>query len=88
MILDHIRAKIPIWLPKGRNELSGNQCIWDWMKYNIRAHTIQYSKIIARETEKRKRKSLQDEYFKAKHIFETDPKIKLKICSNCFMKKK
>ena len=42
------------------------------MKYNIRAHTIQYSKREARERKERE-KSLQEEYPKAKHIFETDP---------------
>ena len=70
--INDIAAKIPIWLAEGRNELSDNRTIWDWMKYNIRAHTIQYSKRKARERNERE-KSLQEEYAKAKHIFETDP---------------
>lgn len=69
--INDIAEKIPIWLAEGRNELSDSRSIWDWMKYNIRAHTIQYSKRRARERNERE-KSLQEEYVKAKHIFETD----------------
>ena len=72
--INDISAKIPIWLAEGHNELSDNRSIWDWMKYIqcIRAHTIQYSKRKVRERNKRE-KSIQEEYTKAKHIFETDP---------------
>jgi len=44
---DYIRdvtAKTPIWLTEGQNELTDNRSIWDWTKYNIRAHAIQHSK--------------------------------------------
>ena len=40
---DYIRevtAKIPIWLTEGRNELTDNRSIWDWIKYDIRVHAI------------------------------------------------
>lgn len=47
--VNDITEKIPIWLPEGRKELSDSQSIWDWLKYNIRAHTIQLSKRRARE---------------------------------------
>ena len=40
--IDDIAEKIPVWLAEGRNELSDNRNIWDWMKYNKRAHAIQY----------------------------------------------
>ena len=53
-------------------ELSDSRSIWDWLKYNIRAHTIRYSKRKARERNEREQK-LEEEYAKAKHIFETDP---------------
>ena len=85
--INDITAKIPIWLAEGRNALSDNQSIWDWIKYNIRAYTFHYSKRISREKNERE-KGLKREYAKAKHIFEIDPKIKLKICWNYFMKKK
>ena len=52
--INDIAAKIPIWLAEGRNELSDNRGIWDWMKYNIRAHKIQYSKKHGKETKDKK----------------------------------
>lgn len=42
------------------------------MKYNIRVHTIQFSKRKARERNERE-KSLQEEYVTAKHNFESEP---------------
>ena len=43
---DYIRdisLKIPSWIADGERQLSDNRTIWDWIKYNIRAHAIQYS---------------------------------------------
>ena len=67
-----ITEKIPIWLVEGRKDLSDSRSIWDWLKYNIRAHTIQLSKRKTRERNKREQ-NLQEEYAKAKFTFETDP---------------
>ncbi|CAH3142036.1 unnamed protein product, partial [Porites lobata] len=50
-----ITERIPIWLAEGRKDLSNCRSIWDWLKYNIRAHTIQYSKRKARERSEKKR---------------------------------
>ena len=66
--INDLAEKIPIWLAEVRNELSDNRSIWDWMKYNIRAHTIQYSKRSARERNQREKS-----HAKAKHIHEIDP---------------
>ena len=44
-----ITESIPIWLAQGHKELSDYRCIWEWLKYNVRAYTIQYSKKKARE---------------------------------------
>ena len=52
--------------------MSDRRSIWDWLKYNIRAHTIQLSKRKARERNEREQ-NLQEEYAKAKCIFETGP---------------
>ena len=53
--IDDIAEKILVWLAEGHNELSDNRNIWDWMKYNIREHAIQYSKRRARERNKREK---------------------------------
>ena len=70
--VNDIAEKIPIWLAEGRKDLSDSRSIWDWLKYNIRAHTVQLSKRKARERNEREQK-LQEEYAKAKFIIETDP---------------
>ena len=70
--IDDIAEKIPVWLAEGRNELSDNRNIWNLMKYNIRAHAIQHSKGRAWKRNERE-KSLQENYAKAKLIFEVDP---------------
>ena len=44
--------RIPFWL----TEISYNQDVrvqWDWIKYNIRKETIQYSKVKAKERRER-----------------------------------
>ena len=72
---DYVRevtAKIPIWLIEGQNELTDNRSIWDWTKYKIRAHAIQYSKRKAMER-KEKEMNLQKEFAKAKQLFDSDP---------------
>ena len=70
--VNDITEKIPIWLAEGRKELSDSRSIWDWLKYNIRAHTIRVSKRRARERNEREQ-NLQEEYAKAKSSFEADP---------------
>ena len=42
--VDDIKSKIPVWLAEGYKDLSDNRNIWDWLKYNIRAHAVQHSK--------------------------------------------
>ena len=46
--VNDITEKIPILLAEGRKDLSDSRSIWDWLQYNIRAHTIQLSKRKAR----------------------------------------
>ena len=47
--INDVTSKIPIWLAQGRKDLSDDCIIWDWLKYNIRAHAKQHSKRRARE---------------------------------------
>ena len=70
--IKEVTAKIPIWLTEGRNELTDNRSIWDWIKYNIRVHAIRHSKQKAMER-KEKETNLQREFEKAKQIFDSDP---------------
>ena len=52
-----ITESIPIWLAQGHKELSDYRCIWDWLKYNVRAYAIQYSKKKARERKEKEKSS-------------------------------
>ena len=36
--INDVSSKIPIWLAQGHKDLSDDRVIWDWLKYNIRAH--------------------------------------------------
>ena len=36
--VNSVTELIPIWAAEGRKELSDDLCVWDWIKYNIRAH--------------------------------------------------
>ena len=47
--INEVTRKIPIWVAEGQKELSDNRTTWEWIKYNIRAHAIQYSKRRAKE---------------------------------------
>ena len=67
-----ITESIPIWLAQGHKDLSDYRCIWDWLKYNLRAYSIQYSEKKARER-KEKEKRLQEQHTNAKCNFETNP---------------
>ena len=50
-----------------------DRIIWDWLKYNIRAYVKQHSKRRARERNEKENR-LEEEYAKAKQVFEADPK--------------
>ena len=53
--------EIPVWIAEGEKDLTDNGSIWKWLKYNIRAHAIQYSI-----------KKTQEEYSRVCKIYEND----------------
>ena len=67
-----ITLKIPSWIADGERELSHNRTIWDWIKYNIRAHAIQYSKRRAKERRELEI-VLQNDYTVASQKYESNP---------------
>ena len=66
-------AKMPVCPAEGRCDLSGHRCIWDWIKYNFRAHAVQFSKRKAKEKKGKENNVLQDKFNNAKKTFECDP---------------
>ena len=69
--VNEIVLKIPVWIAEGEKDLTDNRSIWEWLKYNIRAHAIQYSIKKAQERNE-KEESLQTEYSRASKIYEND----------------
>ena len=69
---EDITRMIPLWIAEGQKEFTDNRMIWDWIKYNIRDHAIQYSKRKAKERGG-KEFDLQEELTKAKRKLENNP---------------
>ena len=65
--VNNVTELIPIWAAdrEGRKELSDDRSVWDWIKYNFRAHPSWHSKKRSKERGK-KELSLQYELNKAK----------------------
>ena len=66
---DDIARLIPLWTAYGQKEFIDDRMIWDWIKYNIRAHAIQYSK---RKAKERGKKELEQRT-RAKSKLENNP---------------
>ena len=47
--INDITQKIPIWVAEGQKDFADNRTTWEWIKYNVRALAIQYSKRRAKE---------------------------------------
>ena len=65
----YVTELLPVWAAEGRKELTDHRSVWDWIKYNIRAHAINFSKRKSKERNE-KEKTLQEELSKAKKEFE------------------
>ena len=46
---------MPVCPAEGRCDLPDHRCIWDWIKYSLRAHAVQFSKRKAKEKKKIRR---------------------------------
>ena len=67
--VNSVTELIPTWAAEGRKELSDYRSVWDWIKYNIRAHPSWLSKKRSKERGK-KELSLQYELNEAKQASE------------------
>ena len=70
--INDITQKIPIWVAEEQKELTDNRTTWEWIKYNIWAHAIQYSKRRVK-AKSDKEKCLQNEHTLASKLYESDP---------------
>ena len=42
--IEEISNLLPKWVTEGQKELSDDRSVWEWTKFNIRSHAIQFSK--------------------------------------------
>jgi len=70
--VNNVTEMLPVWTVEGRKELSDSCNVWDWIKYKIRTHAINYSKKKAKERNATE-SNLQDELRKAKQECKTTP---------------
>ena len=70
--VNSVTELLPLWAAEGRKELTDHRSVWDWIKYNIRAHAINFSKRKSKERNE-KEKTLQEELSKAKEELEMTP---------------
>ena len=70
--VNDVTEMIPIWIAEERKELSDDRNVWDWLKYSISAHAVQYSQRKARERNK-KESNLENELNETKSAFENNP---------------
>ena len=69
--IQDITLKIPAWIADGEKASSDNRIIWEWIKYNIRVHAIQYSKRRVKERSELE-SVLQNDYTIASEKYESD----------------
>ena len=43
--LQEVKNNFQAWMVEGEKELHDKRAIWEWIKYNIRSHAINFSKI-------------------------------------------
>ena len=70
--VNSVTELLPLWAAEGRMELTDHRSVWDWIKYNIRAQAINFSKRKSKERNE-KEKTLQEELSKAKEELEVTP---------------
>ena len=70
--VNDLTEKIPVWIAEGREQLSDDHCVCDWIKYNIRDHAIFHSKRRGKQMNE-KETEIQNELKNAKQAFENNP---------------
>ena len=66
-----ISCLLPQWVAEGQNDLHDDRIIWEWLKFKIRAHAVQFSKRSARGR-KDTEVQLENEYAEAKRRYDSN----------------
>ena len=70
--VNEVNLLLPAWLQKGKQQLSDPRSVWDWVKYNVKKYSRQYS---MRESRQRKLEEwqLNREFQEASFVFQNNP---------------
>ena len=70
--VEKINSLIPKWVQEGEIDLEDPRSVWDWVKYNIKKYSRQYSMNKCKE-KKLEEQKLNKEFKEASLIFENNP---------------
>ena len=70
--VDDVNLLLPAWFQKGKQELSDPRSAWDWVKYNVKKYSRQYSMSKSRQR-KLEEWQLNTEFQEASFVFQNDP---------------
>ena len=70
--VDEINCLLPSWLQEGKRELSDPHSVWDWVKYNVKKYSTQYS-MTKSQQRKAEEWQLNREFQEASSVFQKNP---------------
>ena len=70
--VDDVNLLFPAWFQKGKQELSDPRSVWDWVKYNVKKYSRQYSMSKSRQR-KLEEWQLNREFQEASFVFQNNP---------------
>ena len=70
--VDEINCLLPSWLQEGKQELNDPRSVWDWVKYNVKKYSRQYS-MTKSQQRKAEEWQLNREFQEASSVFQKNP---------------
>ena len=70
--VDEINCLLPSWLQEGKRELNDPRSVWDWVKYNVKKYSTQYS-MTKSQQRKAEEWQLNREFQEASSVFQKNP---------------
>ena len=80
--IEKMKEKIAVWREEAK-EIEDNRVSWDWIKYNVRLFSIEYSKTRAK-TNRKEEEIMQGKYLDAQVKFQQNPCVETrKVLEEC-----
>ena len=81
MYVNEINRMISTWIYEGRTDLSDPRSVWDWVEYNIKKHSRNYS-MNKNKQRRREEQQLNEQFENAHLVFQNDPPEKNLVTLN------